>query len=875
MRGKFQSLLAYGAQTAAHSPHFAVEIESDNHNSRDAAVDQALHSNLASPYFEWALWTYFARGCALLIMGAAAGAYAYYAIFSKYMLYDDEGYMLITLRDFFRGEALYDDIYSIYGPFYYAYYYMLWTTGLFVPTHDAGRIVTIVHWMIASSALALATFRMSGKFWVSCLVFLQCVAHLSPLVTEPAHPQGLVILGLSLYVLVASKERGDRMSWLGVAALGLIAGAMAGTKINVGAFTYLAIFCTLGLFIACDHLERFPRITRACYTASAIGAVIFPAVLMRQLVMQEQWVFRYCVVATVAITTVVLVASRGSRAKSQLRVTWTHFFIAHAGMAAAAIMAVAFVVSRGSSIDGIWRQILLIAVQLPNQYQVPSFAFSSTSLFLALVAVVYATYWAMLRPGPGELAVRTLSFVKVVCGASFFISGFFWSADTLVACLGPWLWLVLAPRRTEMYGARVALAFLAVFHLLQAYPVFAVQASLSSLLLVPAFALVLNDGLSEISAFASWPKLSGRYVRIARSGIILGLMLAYGMKTDIVGVRAYYYDQSPLNMPGANRVRLDTRAVSEIHWLVNNIREHADTFITLPGMYSFNLWAGIDPPTTFNAEIWTYELSDSRQQDIIDAIDRRERVCVVFCPKAEYMWEKTYKPPSTPLTRYVFSEFHPTMETQNYRFYVRNGAAKKAAYNVLLRGEREFNGVSSVVTLPDGLAPKNVPYTYELQFQTTRSGALLGQQDRRHPTTPVQGGWRPVIYVGSDGRLYIAPQEFGKDVVASSGPVNDDKLHHLAIVVTVESWTVFLDGANIASVQTPKNAEEEDYWQLGDAYCEGFPNTSQGWFPFAGSIRDARLHFRALLATEVQDQAQRALTPQTAQIETRGQGAVN
>ena len=56
----------------------------------------------------------------LLLATVAIGlAYAYDSIFSIFRQYDDEGFILISLKSFFQGGALYDEVYSCYQPGFY------------------------------------------------------------------------------------------------------------------------------------------------------------------------------------------------------------------------------------------------------------------------------------------------------------------------------------------------------------------------------------------------------------------------------------------------------------------------------------------------------------------------------------------------------------------------------------------------------------------------------------------------------------------------------------------------------------------------------------------------------------------------------------
>src|SRR2546422_929678 len=82
---------------------------------------------------------------------AAAGM-----MFSTFMLYDDEGYVLLTLKNFIAHGRLYRDVYSQYGPFPYTLYAALHALGLPL-THLAGRLVTLAAWSGAAlCATALA-----------------------------------------------------------------------------------------------------------------------------------------------------------------------------------------------------------------------------------------------------------------------------------------------------------------------------------------------------------------------------------------------------------------------------------------------------------------------------------------------------------------------------------------------------------------------------------------------------------------------------------------------------------------------------------------------------------------------------------------------
>src|ERR1700712_2300246 len=81
------------------------------------------------------------------VVAVAAFLAAYVGIFSEFAPYDDEGTLLVTLKAFIHGDALYKEIWSVYGPFYYEIFGGFFKLfGLSVTT-DASRTVVLVIWV--------------------------------------------------------------------------------------------------------------------------------------------------------------------------------------------------------------------------------------------------------------------------------------------------------------------------------------------------------------------------------------------------------------------------------------------------------------------------------------------------------------------------------------------------------------------------------------------------------------------------------------------------------------------------------------------------------------------------------------------------------
>jgi len=95
--------------------------------------------------------------------------YAFYTSFSYFAFYDDEGYMMITVQGYLGGHPLYNDVFTLYGPFYYFYEWFLHSVLSIPLTHDFTRVVCIFHWLAAASVLAVAGGLMTRSLWVGSL----------------------------------------------------------------------------------------------------------------------------------------------------------------------------------------------------------------------------------------------------------------------------------------------------------------------------------------------------------------------------------------------------------------------------------------------------------------------------------------------------------------------------------------------------------------------------------------------------------------------------------------------------------------------------------------------------------------------------------
>src|SRR4051812_18072615 len=83
-----------------------------------------------------------------LLFGAVLAIAAGSLLFTTFMVYDDEGYVLFSLQNFTRHGGLYEQVYSQYGPFFFLFNQVLHLGGLGLDfTNTTARVLTGFYWL--------------------------------------------------------------------------------------------------------------------------------------------------------------------------------------------------------------------------------------------------------------------------------------------------------------------------------------------------------------------------------------------------------------------------------------------------------------------------------------------------------------------------------------------------------------------------------------------------------------------------------------------------------------------------------------------------------------------------------------------------------
>jgi hypothetical protein len=183
----------------------------------------------------------FLPALGLVLVALASAPTAFHAMFSGFEEYDDEGYLLIVLREYARGGRLYDEVYSQYGPAYHQLAAGAFRLAGLPFTRMSGRALAVGLWLAGAAVLAALALRLTGSLLLAACAQLVAFQALAPSRDEPLHPGAWIVLLVAAAVLAGSDAAAP--GWRGRPA-GPVAGALLGgallTKINMGGLAIVA-----------------------------------------------------------------------------------------------------------------------------------------------------------------------------------------------------------------------------------------------------------------------------------------------------------------------------------------------------------------------------------------------------------------------------------------------------------------------------------------------------------------------------------------------------------------------------------------------------------------------------------------------------------
>ncbi len=534
-------------------------------------------------------------------------------MFWDFQPFDDEGYFLISLIRFVTHGGLYDTTFTQYGPFLFAAQKLMHAVLGLPYTTEGARELTLFYWIASSSLAAAIAYRLARRVLLSSVAFLVTLVIESVVRHEPGHPQELILvltfLGLGASLFVSTHRRAAGL------VLGLCAGFLCLTKINVGVFYFAAVVVSYAFLFPKGRLRTIVLLPLAG------AAVLLPTLLMwRHLpAAYAPWVL-----TTEGITCLLFAASR---AKWKLALQLPDLIWPVAGFFAAALLTLTVVLQE----NGTTLRTLLSGVLLaPLRYaDVLYHGFPQARLrFLAALALwpIALALWA----APEKIRLSSAGAARLKMGAAILILlvavfNYQWTPNLALPLASLLFWQFPGSRWSppDLF-ARFFLSCLLVFGFLQAYPVAASQFSIGLAPVAVWACVLLYDGLREWEA----ETLNGEKALAYTSGALaLAVLLCWWAKFSPLKVPG-----PPLDLPGATHIRIAEREGNIYRELVSSIRANCDVLFEIPGLFSLNLWSGVPTPNGLNMDNWMNAFSSGMQSAIVRDLERRKRPCIVYNP---------------------------------------------------------------------------------------------------------------------------------------------------------------------------------------------------------------------------------------------------
>jgi hypothetical protein len=588
---------------------------------------------------------------------------SYWLLCTTFMVYDDEGYVLQTLRDFSASGRLYDQVYTQYGPFFYLLYDFLHRIGGLEFTSMAGREIALFNWLAASLACAGITRRLTHS-WAATLAALGVTYyHLWSMISEPGHPGSLLVVLIALtawagleLILRGKLDLFAVLTGVGGAALVLI-------KINVGVFFIAAT----GAWMLINQANE--KVARTNVLVCGAALVLLPVALMKHFLPLE-WAQIFATLAVVTAGTMVFSAAQSRT----LVVRSRHLYLFVGAGLGAGLGAVVLVLFRGTTVSGLLEGVLLGPLRHPGVYHfAPQWRDGTLP-----VAAASALLAILCGRGRHRAWVPTVvSIGRLVLGGVILASyAEVIALNTLALSIGfalPLAWLFVFPLgEKKTHGAQAALAWIGLLlaeQYLHAYPIAGSQISWGTFLLLPLAAI----GCHEAVIFLTANKISwARPLRLTIGAVVCATIIFMSGTLARLGWSRYTASE-PLGLPGAENLRLLENHALSLRTISVNASAHGDMLFSLPGLYSFNQWTGLPTPTLANATHWFSLLSAAEQAGIIAALDGAKRPVIVVQRGVLDFLEDGKFPLNGRLFDHLAQQFTRVFASEGYEFWARKG----------------------------------------------------------------------------------------------------------------------------------------------------------------------------------------------------------
>ncbi|MBK7875363.1 MAG: hypothetical protein IPJ77_06375 [Planctomycetes bacterium] len=536
---------------------------------------------------------------------------------------DDEGYVMIGLQSFLDGGALYDEVFTQYGPAWFAIVGLPLELLHLRVDHELSRTITAITWVVAAALLSLAVGRSTRSVFAGAMALATSFLALTALGVEPLHPHGVGWVLLAACAVLGSRGAAG-LGRAGAWGLGALIALLALTKVNLGAFVVLG--GAIGLAGGMPK-RRSARI--AWWGAWAVTIAFATGLLARHAAAPD--LRPYAQLVLCALLGLLAVALGAEREPGPTRALLRSVAL---GGAVASLLVLAVLFATGTSLAGAWYGLLGQHARLIEAPAAP--LIHPRASVVELVSVLLAFGWCASRHMPsirgwvdGACVVLALAWSGAVLT---------WLAENHVGLLfsyaAPFLWVPVAlPKSKGSNGIASErpwmLAGLAALQLLQQYPVGGTHVTWSVLLLAPLAAQALYQSAAWVRERIEEDCELPRLAAIAWVGAALIAASVLRSRTEASTTFAAWYGRvtPPLGLHGGERLRPDEATAARLTWLATLARE-CDGFYSFPAQNGVYFLADVAPPTRLNVTFRLDLLRDEEQRRVVADLERCPRLLV-------------------------------------------------------------------------------------------------------------------------------------------------------------------------------------------------------------------------------------------------------
>ena len=561
---------------------------------------------------------------ALVAIGTVA-AFAFAHLFTTFMPWDDEGYFLLSYRDFLSGQILYDHVFAIYGPLTF------FTAALFARfdvanvSHDAFRWILLPVWVAIAALMGGLVLRWTRSFIPSVATVLLVGFHLRGLAKGVGHPQVWILLAVAVLLWLTTDSGSQAVKERRAFGAGVVIGAILLFKVNVGILVFIGVALAGSL-----HLKAWPNnlvFVLLTLAACALGIALF----VSSPTTSEKF-FPLVYLASLAATIGITMEQPREGQSSLTSLKWLV-----AGLAVCVCIVLGVTLAGGTTLGALYNSYVTMPALLARNYHG---AFSDATRkgsilisTLGLCAAVGVFYWRrQLEERPAWLGI-----LKATAGAGILCA---FCYDQRMALSGSllFLWLLIVDVRAlsgPAYSNRVVLALLSPLFSLQIFPMAGEQVDWAALLPMTAAAVLLADGMNCMgreSCRLALPNLTG-FVAGAIAILLASYIFSFVAADAIRRLRLWHSSES-VNLQGAHWLRLSAKETARLNLTVSSLKQNCETVLMVPGLYSFSIWSGVSPFEEKQFNSWPFLWPEEVKEKELRTLPQQRRGCVLVSQNA-------------------------------------------------------------------------------------------------------------------------------------------------------------------------------------------------------------------------------------------------